>query len=588
MSIESDGITAFRILIAQSKLLVLYAKENDKYPVWDGEIFMYSIPEHNGKNEFIKGLVPIQIKSTKVDSLANISRKYSIEYSDLEIYYKGGGVLFLRPTFVTPVEYRIFHKLLLPVEINDLLNQKKFPDKKSISIELLEIENIELLEQICNLFIENQKSKFNFLIDNQNLAETLKENPKLTLKTISKPNIKDAIFSDYASIYIETKEGIQIPTNLKIEEFSSIINSVVKINDKIYFTEVKNIFNKKDEIIFYFNTALKLELKDNHLYFKLKQEEDVLFDDLLIGNEFLDELEITGNFSIDNELFPSPISVESEKNQKQFDYLKKIDQMLKFFKVDTKKLKFKDLIPQKDLIDKFVSLFIENQFTEIENSSSTHEFFIHDLINRKVLLIFVKNDSGTFKAYNYCSETFDKNCNIQKKDENMTIPCSRFIALLTIPKFNKEYEVFEGYFDLIEEDLLKFYQPMDKVKEFYSLLMLDLIKEFDKRKKDEYLSLAEKINELIYTPEEKKVKLIYIINMLQIQKRKSKLNQDALNQLIKMKSESDDKNLICCANILLESFNEFEILFSSFKEDKKNIFMNWPIWNLFLERKKRN
>lgn len=584
MSIETDGINALGNFISQSKLLELHEKKRDKYPIWDGEIFIYTKPNHKENNEFFKCRVPIQIKTNKVESLSEVDDKYQIAYLDLKHYLNHGGVLLLRPIYVTTTEYRIFQKLLLPVDIDTFTSQKKFPEQKSISIELLEVKDIKLFELICNYFFDNQKLQFSFSDNNYNLVEILKENKNLTLKTISKPNLKDAIFSDYGYIYIETKEGIQIPTNLKITELHCGINSIIKINGKIYFSDFKRIYNKKDEIIFHFNTALRLELIKNHtLCFNLKQEEDVLFDDLLTANEFLDELEKTGSFSSDNELLPIPIQVQAKKNLKHIDYLKKIDQMLKFFKVDTKKIKFKDLIEQNVLIDTLVGLFIENQFAIIENSYSELNFKVFTLINRKILIMFVKNESGSFVAYNYCSAKFQKDFMIQDQEINISIPCSRFIDLLKIPQF-KHYEVFDGYFELIETDLIKFYDS--RLKNIYGKLMLDLILEFDKSGKEEYLNLANKINLLIYNPQDElRDEQIYNINRIQIIKRKSSLNKNDLEYLIKIKSESTDKDMICCANILLESYNEFDILFSLLSDAEKSNFKSWPIWKLYQQRK---
>lgn len=65
-------------------------------------------------------------------------------------------------------------------------------------------------------------------------------------------------------------------------------------------------------------------------------------------------------------------------------------------------------------------------------------------------------------------------------------------------------------------------------------------------------------------------------------KRNRALNTEENKNILEIKNDnSENLKLVCCALILLESFKEFELLFQSLGEEEQSIFKNWPIWNLY-------
>ena len=90
--IETLGVSYLRTFIDKNNYLQTYFDENDKTPLWDGEIHILKAPSE--KKIDIVGKVPVQIKATqqKKKSL----KSFLINLSDLELYLKNGGfVLFV-------------------------------------------------------------------------------------------------------------------------------------------------------------------------------------------------------------------------------------------------------------------------------------------------------------------------------------------------------------------------------------------------------------------------------------------------------------------------------------------------------------
>lgn len=89
--IETLGLSYLRTVLDKNNYLQTYFDENDKTPLWDGEIHLLRAPSE--KKSDIIGKVPVQIKATQQKKKNN---RFLISLSDLELYQKNGGfVLFV-------------------------------------------------------------------------------------------------------------------------------------------------------------------------------------------------------------------------------------------------------------------------------------------------------------------------------------------------------------------------------------------------------------------------------------------------------------------------------------------------------------
>ena len=111
-------------------------KERDKFPVWDGDLLVYSSKEH-WNNESIRYKIPVQVKGT--EARIENSLKFKIRTNDLKKYRDDGGVIY----FVVQVDKnnstnnKIFYRDLLPVNVKKILKNKTNQGSISVDIKIL-------------------------------------------------------------------------------------------------------------------------------------------------------------------------------------------------------------------------------------------------------------------------------------------------------------------------------------------------------------------------------------------------------------------------------------------------------------------
>ncbi|TGL15009.1 hypothetical protein [Leptospira meyeri] len=128
------------------------------------------------------GRIPIQVKCSNRDYKE--IEKFSLEKADLNNYLNDGGILFIKSIYREITEYKIYLKLLLPLNIKEILS-KSPADKDTVSVELKLVSNIEEFETYCKHFLENQPLQRN-LKNYLNINELKNKNTKLIVKTIQR------------------------------------------------------------------------------------------------------------------------------------------------------------------------------------------------------------------------------------------------------------------------------------------------------------------------------------------------------------------------------------------------------------------
>ncbi|WP_346705819.1 hypothetical protein [Merdimonas faecis] len=127
---------------------------NDKSISWDGNIIYFK----NKKPKVVGNelLIPIQVKGKEFEYFPEgKSIKYSVRVKDLENYLKNGGTIFFVGAIQKgTVSVKMYAKILLPVDLMEIIKGKE--DQDSITIELYLLETVKDLEQLCLLFCENK------------------------------------------------------------------------------------------------------------------------------------------------------------------------------------------------------------------------------------------------------------------------------------------------------------------------------------------------------------------------------------------------------------------------------------------------
>ena len=85
---DIEGYAAGQVIatIATSDNLVAHIQLRDKYPIWDGDVFVYTDGK-NHPNEALSGRIPVQVKGEKRSSFSG-RVKYPIPVCNLQRFKK--------------------------------------------------------------------------------------------------------------------------------------------------------------------------------------------------------------------------------------------------------------------------------------------------------------------------------------------------------------------------------------------------------------------------------------------------------------------------------------------------------------------
>ena len=124
-------------IIENNNTLKPFFSENDKTPLWDGQIFIYK--NINKKINNWTDKLYVQIKGKNVKKISNGNKTFSLEINKLQAYQRDGeGTLLLVCLYTDNMQYELYYRSLLPVDLDAILKEKK-EDQKSISFEIYQI-----------------------------------------------------------------------------------------------------------------------------------------------------------------------------------------------------------------------------------------------------------------------------------------------------------------------------------------------------------------------------------------------------------------------------------------------------------------
>jgi len=516
--IEIDGITCLRNFISQSLILRPDIHEDDRYPSWDGYIFIYNIPSIYSKDN-IYGRVPIQIKS--VNRHWKEKEALSIEVSDLNNYYHDGGVVLLRPVFIDTVHYQIFGTILLTTHIYKYINSVT---TKSISIELEKIENIQQLEGLLKYFFENRKLQFYY--DKNKESKYLKDGvDEFVISSFGAPSFPKSLFSRSACIYIKGKDDSLTPTALEIKSLQvSTFISIKSIDDIVFKnTTIKYDRNGKAQITL--NSVLQLLYKDKKYHFNININKDSKIIDIPVAFNFIESVIKNKCFYINGKKFIFNVNMDKLYKTEIKDYWQNIVDLIKGFRIDPNNTTVDNLNEYKNNTNLLIRVLIYKKGVSIENTTDILIIKTYDVLDKKIIIMFNRGENNLYYGIDYIAT--DSYFVEIVNDYDKGIRCSRFIALETIFKNNlSDYiSCINGYEEDVIEDLKKYYNK--ELNNFYLYFALDCIKGYDNTLFLNGLNIASKIIEIIGDSDiDELTKNILIINKYQILYRKNELSKE--------------------------------------------------------------
>lgn len=571
--IEKDGIACLNSFIIGSNILDPIINSDDKIASWDGNIIVYSCEGHNNRRDKILGKVPVQIKSSK-EQWKN-KESFRLDKIDLENYLNDGGIVLIRPMYLSGTNYRIFAQILFPTKIKQLLT--KNPRSKSATVKLESFDEIIDLENLLKHFIQNRKYQFN-LTDSPIDEYLNSDEVNFKVSSLSRKKGLEGLFSDNTYIYINDSYNINIPTPLQFSQFKQKEQLTIKSDNKIYFKNVVRTITKDEPIKVELNSSISINMLDDEIRLDFKYNESTSIYEFKHSIDFLTSINKNGFFFIEDH------KVECKMNQFNYDsslyetcsYIIKLFELLR---VKEYNIKIKAIANDKKDIYILVQLLLLNKTLAMNNAKNPTIIKDFNILGIDVFIISQIKDNEEYDGHDLmASDIGDFAISIDGRN----IKCSRFIGLFKIDKeFYKKTKMIVRYRSDILDDLKKNFD-IELIDEYINLI-IELIKSYDYINDKHILELSLNIIDMIYLKGINGLSLDIIkINHLQIKHRTKNLSDADYKDIIKIKTNnSHNIKIQCCTLLLLNSFEEFKISFESLNNEDQKMFMSWPIYKLF-------
>lgn len=529
----------------------------DKGISYDGRIEIMNNASEKG-NEWI-GYIDVQVKGTCVDEIKKGNSKFPIEVTHLENYTKNPlGVLF----FVVQIqkdtlEKKIFYRYLLPVDLQKIfMTIKTTQETKSIDIYPIDSNQKNMLKKKCLEFLkarDMQVGKRIVILDETKqplevLVQDFRENKN--------DYLKDKV---YMYVKLNNDEGLIpaiMPEGGKIGAIE-LINKPIILRGIKFYDSFKRII-EEDAILYQYGENIIFNTNTNKIDFKFQGTINEIINDLKFA---LMIIKIT-----ENDCQELSIVLKNKLDIiKRFQYnLKKINIIL-----NNKFPPFKDI--DYSNMEHFNNLI--NNDNETIKKIEISRLYVIKLCGKNILLLLNKNKES-ITVYNYF-DNISKKVTITVKKKKQYIRICPYSLLIDTLNFEDILNYNKDSVSLSIKDC----ENNDINREYMNLLALSLINSYDRTKNEEFYELAhDLINKLIeWKPED----YIYIINQMQLIKRKRELTNEEKNILYDIKNKKNDNiDLLYGISILLENKSDIEYYYNRLNEKSKKEFSKYPIENL--------
>lgn len=585
LRIEMISINLLEGCLLKSPYLVPNINKNDKTPSWDGDILIYEKPNSQTKENLKK--VQIQVKGHYINKKSdeqfadNISHK--IDRKDLENFLNDSGLIYFVIYLSNQEHYKIYYNALTPYDINLILRTSS--GKKSKFVNFLEFpinDETDMLDVLLN-FHENNRlqsstvDKRYLSLEEANAANIPCEYLSINMcgLGLSKRNIIDFLFKNPTYIYAKQPNlDIFVPIDkADIEATEVTIKGSIFLNNNLIYSNYKIIHKKNYYILkigelkirsdtnmidFCPTGSLSSRIKDFHFFISLFEKENITID----GKPFnLDIVGLTKNVL--------------ERLKSVYKHLLDIKKLLEILGIS-------DDLQLNQLTDEDQGMFIILVNSFIYNINANLEI-AYDFLFLKVevgnLLIFLfaeKDEQNKYKLINFFDVSVEEFYKEKYKDNMIfTLP---YISLDKTELITISNITFENiYKSITKSEINKLF--LDKLEIF----IFEMIKAYDETQNDEmYKTCNNLLQWLIDSDFDQSNK--YIINTLQLFKRKRQLNNNEFEYLLELKMKEINlinKTVIC---ILMDNIKEAEYYYNKLGQKDKITFNNNPI-SFFLPSK---
>ena len=574
-AIEKIAVSYLNLVITQCELLRAEISENDKTPSFDGHIELYS-KVGNKKSDLI-GRCDIQVKGKTIKSkYFKATITYPVEVNNIQNFLNNGGAIY----FVVGInpnnsEYRIYYNALLPVDLQNIMNQIKNSRQKTKNIELEQLpQNPKHIEKIFSNFLFHRKLQFsNSLIP---VTKPIKSVGEITYRfwtdSISDMYNKPTYVYQVLPNNVHISIGKMIAKEIDIED----VPLDISIDGKTFFHNATISFTKGNRIHnLHINAGLSIRSDEkNSTNVKITQKctisqyiKNLEFILALIKGKILR----IGNLAIGNnpQFNYNVPDVENELN-----FYRKIEKLLK-------RLNIKKEIKVRELTDimfprlAFLYDAIIERKTFKENDTTTAIIPV-DLGVIKCFILRVKKNEheveyiNPFENYNLKFE-MDMFSN-ETKLNNERFPASLFIT------FNKsDFLKYDNInYDTIFKDIIAT-EYSDSYGQAINYFILKLLCAYDKKKDEEMLNCAIKTASWLY---EKNNTEANFLNKMQALYRRQSLSEKEIEKILQIKEATNNNEIIIGCSILLGEKHTCNHYMKKLSQERREEFLIYPISHL--------
>jgi len=589
LDIEKIATSCIKMLLSRSPYLQPIIDDNDKTPVWDGDIFVYNTKDRYKKNENLIGRVPVQVKGHEVEKVDNNDKietiKFRVKIEDIKKFLTDGGVIY----FVVHLDknnQKIFYNSLLPLDLSRLI--KTYSDQKTFMLEFktLPLEEKDLADIFLDFIRNREKQQGTLVTDILYTHDIEKIRDEIEGFSFSYSTVEPSKSIPFRELttrdfYIYAKpKGIGNPipiekvTNATIdfeEKFK------ISIGEKLYYNDAY-IQWKEGRANIICGKAIKINMGETNdqnigtfnINIKFKGTLNEQLNDLY----FLEGLITNKQLIIDGHMIPYGNFKLNDEDRNLFDRIKQLEslkQCLEYYgvKIDLDL----DSITEKD---DFKITFL------MDKKPSTKKYKIDlsnvgilglDIANIRILLFVEENKEGEFyKVKSFFKGTWKVNYILYENNEKIRV--SQFLTLdkesLLVDNINSESIIAD----------IKKYHSGNKNLEFVNLFLLESIKAYD-----EYSSQQIELKNLIYDLSrwlynESKEDYIFL-NLAQIKYRMGTLDKYDIDKIIDIgKLNKDNIEIQVGVSILLNKKEDAEALIKNMNPELKDLFISYPIYHL--------
>lgn len=529
---------------------------------YDGIVEM--MKDGSSKAKDLLGKIDVQVKGKLVDKIPIGNSKFGIEIKHLENYAKNilGVLLFVVYIDKETKEKKIFYRNLLPVDLKKIfykIDENDDKDKK-ISIDVYPIDSNKkmALKRVCANFLKAQRQQVNKRIIVLKPDTKIKDSWVQDMREDEEEYLKN---KTYLYVKVNEDEGF-IPAILEdggqigqIEE----INKPVTLNNIIYYNSYKEIITEEEKFIVIDNT---ITIKENTIHFSFEGNIEKKIKDMQFAAEFLKK------YSVDNE-------ENIRKLQTGVKVLIEFNELLKKFGIDIKQ----NLRALRNEDYKNINYFfniIRNE-KEVLKRFSQPTLYSLKLCGKEILFVINLDNENKNKNKLIVQNFFDEQIEgkIVLGYEGQYYKITPYIWLKNINIEN----VLNYDRNIVEKSINKCILN-DIIADNFNQLLLSYILAYDRTKDENYYEIAMEIaNKLVEFDEKNHV---YMINKLQLCRRKRNLKREEIIILQDFKEKKDISNVeaYCIAKIL-DNKADIEYYFNNkLTEKEREELRKYPITNL--------